>query len=162
MQSVPLKRALRQEAESLRAFAAVQNNLQQAISRRQWTELNREIDALRRLADKIEMMEENRLQAFEALREALNAEPREGFTALAFRLPAEERDELIGLYRSLKAAVVRVKASAGLLSYYIGSMSDALRQIVEELFPHRKGRLYSRTGKTKEAGDESLMLYGNA
>jgi len=55
-----------------------------------------------------------------------------------------------------------VKASAGLLNYYVQSMSDALRQILEELFPHRKGKMYSRTGKAKEPGDESLMLYGNA
>jgi hypothetical protein len=41
-------------------------------------------------------------------------------------------------------------------------MSEALRQILEELFPHRKGKMYSRTGKPKEPGDESLMLYGNA
>ncbi len=162
MQIVPLKQALRQEAQTLKDFAALQKNLQQAISKRQWAELNKEIDALRCLADKIEVMEENRLQAFELLREALNAEQREGFTAVVVRLPAAERDELISLYRSLKAAVIRVKASAGLLSYYIGSMSDALRQIIEELFPHRKGKLYSRAGKTREAGDESLMLYGNA
>jgi hypothetical protein len=58
--------------------------------------------------------------------------------------------------------VIRVKASAGLLNYYVQSMSEALRQILEELFPHRKGKMYSRTGKPKEAGDESLMLYGNA
>ncbi len=161
MQTTTLKRALRAETRTLKDFADLQKSLQQAISKRKWTELNKEIDALRLLADKIEVLEEDRIQAYQMLKSSLQAREREGFTAIVCRLPVEERDELIGLYRHLKAAVIRVKASAGLLNYYIQSMSEALRQILEELFPHRKGKMYSRTGKPKEAGDESLMLYGN-
>jgi DNA-binding transcriptional MocR family regulator len=162
VQTTTLKRALRAETRTLKEYADLQKSLQQAISKRKWTELNREIDALRQLADKIEALEENRIQAYQMLKTCLQAREREGFTELVARLPAEERDELIGLYRHMKAAVIRVKASAGLLNYYLQSMSEALRQILEELFPHRKGKMYSRSGKPKEAGDESLMLYGNA
>jgi hypothetical protein len=146
----------------LKDFADLQKSLQQAISSRKWTELNNDIDALRQLADKIETLEEDRLQAYQSLKSSLKAKDKESFTEIVARLPAAERDELLGLYRHLKAAVIRVKASAGLLNYYVQSMSEALRQILEELFPHRKGKMYSRTGKPKAPGDESLMLYGNA
>ena len=162
MQTTTLKRALRKETRTLKDYSVLQKSLQQAISKRKWTELNKEIDALRLLADKIEALEEDRIQAYQMLKGSLRAREREGFTEIVARLPAEERDELLGLYRHLKAAVIRVKASAGLLNYYVQSMSEALRQILEELFPHRKGKMYSRTGKPKEAGDESLMLYRNA
>ncbi len=162
MQTTTLKRALRAETRTLKDYADLQRSLQQAISKRKWTELNKEIDALRLLVDKIEALEEDRIQAYQSLKGSLQAGEREGFTEIVARLPAEERDELIALYRHMKAAVIRVKASAGLLNYYVQSMSEALRQILEELFPHRKGKMYSRTGKPKEAGDESLMLYGNA
>jgi alanyl-tRNA synthetase len=162
VQTSTLKRALREEAQSLKQFADLQKSLQRAISKRQWTELNREVEALRLLADRIEALEEDRLQAYQCLKEKMRAKDREDFTEVVARLPAEERDELLGYYRRLKAAVIRVKASAGLLTYYIHSMSDALRQILEELFPHRKGKLYSRSGKPKKAADDSLMLYGNA
>jgi DNA-binding transcriptional MocR family regulator len=162
VQTTTLKRALRAETRTLKDYADLQKSLQQAISKRKWTELNREIDALRQLADKIEALEKDRIQAYQMLKSYLQTREREGFTEIVSRLPAEERDELIGLYRHLKAAVIRVKASAGLLNYYVQSMSEALRQILEELFPHRKGKMYSRTGKPKDAGDESLMLYGNA
>jgi hypothetical protein len=157
-----LKRTLRAEARSLKDFADLQKDLQLAISKRQWTELNREIESLRQLAEKIEILEEDRIQAYQTLKSSLQADDKESFTEIVSRLPAKDRDELLGLYRHLKAAVIRVKASAGLLNYYVQSMSDALRQILEELFPHRKGKMYSRTGKPKEPGDESLMLYGNA
>jgi hypothetical protein len=162
VQTTTLKRTLRAEARTLKDFAEMQKSLQQAISKRKWTELNEEIETLRLLADKIEALEEDRIQAYQMLRSSLRAKEREGFTEIVGRLPAEERDELLGLYRHLKAAVIRVKASAGLLNYYVRSMSEALRQILEELFPHRKGKMYSHTGKPKEAGDEPLVLYGKA
>jgi ribosomal 50S subunit-associated protein YjgA (DUF615 family) len=162
VQTTTLKRTLRAEARTLKDFAELQKGLQQAISKRQWTELNKEIDALRQLAEKIETLEADRIQAYQTLKSSLHAKGQESFTEIVARLPAKDRDELLALYRHLKAAVIRVKASAGLLNYYVQSMSEALRQILEELFPHRKGKMYSRTGKAKEPGDESLMLYGNA
>jgi ribosomal 50S subunit-associated protein YjgA (DUF615 family) len=162
LKTTTLKRTLRAEARSLKDFAELQKGLQLAISKRQWTELSKDIDALRELAEKIETLEEDRIQAYQILKCSLQADGKESFTEIVCRLPAKDRDELLSLYRHLKAAVIRVKASAGLLNYYVQSMSDALRQILEELFPHRKGKMYSRTGKPKEPGDESLMLYGNA
>ena len=162
MKTSTLKRTLRAEARSLKDFAELQKGMQLAISKRQWTELAKEIEALRQLAEKIETLEEDRIEAYQILKSSLQADGEESFTQIVSRLPAKDRDELLALYRHLKAAVIRVKASAGLLNYYVQSMSDALRQILEELFPHRKGKMYSRTGKPKEPGDESLMLYGNA
>jgi len=162
LKTTTLKRTLRAEARTLKDFAELQKGLQQAISKRQWTELNKEIEALRQLAEKIEILEEDRIQAYQTLKSSLHAGGEESFTEIVAHLPAKDRDELLTLYRHLKAAVIRVKASAGLLNYYLQSMSEALRQILEELFPHRKGKMYSRTGKPKEPGDESLMLYGNA
>jgi ribosomal 50S subunit-associated protein YjgA (DUF615 family) len=162
LKTTTLKRTLRAEARSLKDFAELQKGLQLAISKRRWTELNKEIDALRQLAEKIETLEEDRIEAYQTLKGSLQADGKESFTQIVSQLPAKDRDELLALYRHLKAAVIRVKASAGLLNYYVQSMSDALRQILEELFPHRKGKMYSRTGKPKEPGDESLMLYGNA
>ncbi len=162
MKTSTLKRTLRAEASTLKDFADLQKQLQRAISKRQWTELSKEIDALRQLAEKIEALEEDRIQAYQTLKSSLQSDGEESFTEIVAHLPAKDRDELLALYRHLKAAVIRVKASAGLLNYYVQSMSDALRQILEELFPHRKGKMYSRTGKPTEPGDESLMLYGNA
>jgi hypothetical protein len=161
VQTTTLKRTLRAEARTLKDFAELQKGLQQAISKRKWTELNKEIDALRQLAEKIETLEEERIQAYQTLKSSLHAGEKESFTEIVAHLPAKDRDELLTLYRHLKAAVIRVKASAGLLNYYVQSMSEALRQILEELFPHRKGKMYSRDGKPKKPGDESLMLYGN-
>jgi AAA+ ATPase superfamily predicted ATPase len=75
------------------------------------------------------------------------------------RLPAAERDELFALYRQLRLALIRVKGNAGLLGFYLRSLSETLQKVLEELFPHRKGRIYSRSGKAREAEDDSLVVY---
>ena len=162
MQTSTLKDALQEEARCLNDFAARQKSMQAVISRRRWTELDKEVAELKALAEKIESLEEGRASAYEGLRSALRAREREDFLQVVSRLPAADRDELLAQYRRLKAAVIRVKASAGLLAYYVRSLSETLRGVLDEMIPHRKGRLYSRSGRPRQSGDESLVLYHNA
>jgi len=157
-----LKEALQEEARCLNDFAARQKSMQAVIGRRRWTELDKEVAELKALAQKIEALEEGRAAAYEGLRSALRAREREDFLQVVSKLPAVDRDELVAQYRRLKAAVIRVKASAGLLAYYVRSLSDTLRVVLEEMLPHRKGRMYSRSGRAKQAGEESLVLYHDA
>jgi len=82
----------------------------------------------------------------------------ESFDQAAERLEGPQRDRLKELARRLKVGVVRVKGSSGLLGYYVRSALQARHQVLEELYPHRKGRLYSRSGRTRSTADESLML----
>ncbi len=162
MQTSTLKDALQEEARCLNDFAARQKTMQAVISRRRWTELDKEVAELKALAEKIEALEEDRASAYGSLRRALQVRDREDFLQVVSRLPAVEREELVAQYRRLKAAVIRVKASAGLLSYYVRSLSETMRVVLEEMLPHRKGRIYSRSGRTKQAGEESLVLHHNA
>jgi hypothetical protein len=157
-----LKDVLQDEARCLNDFAARQKSMQAAISRRMWTELDKEVAELKALAEKIEILEDGRASAYKGLRKALQARDREDFLQVVSRLPAADREELVAQYRRLKAAVIRVKASAGLLAYYVRSLSETLRVVLDEMMPHRKGRIYSRSGRTKQAGDESLLLHHNA
>jgi hypothetical protein len=89
------------------------------------------------------------------------AEPRESarFEELLTRLPPEDRDELFGLYRQLKLAVIRVKGNAGLLGFYLRSLSGTVQKVLEELFPHRRGTIYSRSGKSRDAGEDSMVVH---
>jgi ribosomal 50S subunit-associated protein YjgA (DUF615 family) len=162
VQTQRLKTTLQEEARYLNDFASHQKSLQETIRGHRWMEIDSEVAALRELAGKIEQLEASRLQAYEELRDVLQARGPEEFPQIVARLPRADRDELLALHRKMRAAVIRVKASAGLLAYYVRSMSDTLRQVLEELLPHRKGKLYSRSGRTKDAGEEPLMLYRNA
>lgn len=172
MQTSALKKALRQEAQVLTEFAAGQKRLQELIGKRQWTRLDGQIEELKSLASRAETLEEQRHSSYRQLKAdlGLGDEPpgRAGeaaggiarrFEDVVTRLPGPERDELFALYRQLKLAVIRVKGNAGLLGFYLRSLSGTLQKVLEELFPHRKGRIYSRSGKTRETGDDSLVVY---
>ncbi|MBN1835093.1 MAG: hypothetical protein JW820_04525 [Spirochaetales bacterium] len=169
MTTSALKQAMRAEAQVLNEFAAGQKRLQELIGKRQWTRVETEIEELKCLSSRAEALEDGRHAAYRALKTELGmgeaADPAAGgggapsFEEVVTRLPAGERDELFALYRQLKLEVIRVKGNAGLLGYYLRSLSGTLQKVLEELFPHRKGRLYSRSGKTREAGDDSLVVY---
>ena len=171
MQTRNLKTILRDEAEALNAFAAGQKLLQELISTRQWNRLEGQVQELRRLASRAEALEDRRFCSYEELKAALAAAgeqhetPSRGetctFETVVTCLPAAERDELLALHRQLKLAVIRVKSNAALLGTYLRSLSETLQKVLEELFPHRKGRIYSRSGKTRDTAGESLVLYGH-
>jgi hypothetical protein len=51
-----------------------------------------------------------------------------------------------------------VKGATLRLSYYFQSLSDTFKKVLEELFPHRKGKLYTRNGKPTKTIDDTLIL----
>ena len=168
MQTNALKKAMRGEADALNEFAAGQKRLQELIGKRHWTRLEGQIEELKSLASRAETLEDQRHNAYRQLKDDLGiaedptrkpgTEDARGFEEVVSRLPAGERDELFALYRHLRLALIRVKGNAGLLGFYLRSLSETLQKVLEELFPHRKGKIYSRSGKTRETGDDSLVV----
>lgn len=158
MYAQTLKRAMQEEARLLNDYAANLRSLQQTIGSRNWEAVERQIVELRGLAGNIESVEARRVEAFRLLKSSLHLPSEETFDQVASRLVSPDREELMELHRKLRLAIIRVKGSSGLLGYYVSSMADTRRQVLEELFPHRKGRLYSRSGRTRATADESIML----
>jgi hypothetical protein len=153
-----LAKAMDVEAGLLNDYAARLQELQRIIGQRDWEAVQKGIASLRNLAGDVETAEAARVEAFRALKAEQFLPAEEPFDQVAERLEGPERDRLRELARRLKIGVVRVKGSSGLLGYYVRSALQARHQVLEELYPHRKGRLYSRSGRAKSMADESLML----
>ena len=149
---------IEEETALITRFAAMQGHLQDIVVEREWTGLEKAIGNLQRLSEKIEELEQKRYRQFCTFQASLGADQNESFNQVISRLPFAERQELLNLYRKLKIAVIRLKGSSGRLGYYVRSLSDSTSQVLEELFPHRKGRLYSRLGRTKAVAGESIVL----
>jgi hypothetical protein len=146
------------EAGLLADYAVRLQELQRTIARHDWDEVQKGIAGLRNLAGEVETAEAARVEAFRALKAEHFLPAEESFDQAAERLEGPQRERLKELARRLKIGVVRVKGSSGLLGYYVRSALQARHQVLEELYPHRKGRLYSRSGRARSAADESLML----
>jgi hypothetical protein len=146
------------ETGLLNDYATRLQELQRTIAGRDWDAVQKGIAALRNLAGEVESAESARVEAFRALKAEHFLAAEESFERVIERLQGPERERLRELARRLKIGVVRVKGSSGLLGYYVRSALQARHQVLEELYPHRKGRLYSRSGRARSTADESLML----
>ena len=158
MHARSLEKAMDMEAGLLNDYAARLQELQRTIAQHDWDAVQKSIAGLRNLAGDVENAEAVRVEAFRALKAEHFLPADESFDRVTERLEGPERERLRELARRLKIGVVRVKGSSGLLGYYVRSALQARHQVLEELYPHRKGRLYSRSGRAKSTADESLML----
>ncbi len=158
MHATSLAKAMDAESGLLNDYATRLQVLQRTIAGRDWDAVQKSIAGLRNLAGEVENAEAARVEAFRALKAEHFLPAEESFDRVTERLEDPERERLRELARRLKIGVVRVKGSSGLLGYYVRSALQARHQVLEELYPHRKGRLYSRSGRAKSTADESLML----
>ena len=158
MHTEELKSMMLEEAALLNDFAQKQEDLQKILSNRKWAESEGIIARLRALSYKIEKFEQKRYECFCSLRARAGPGKDESFSHVISNLPFSDRQELLNLYRKLKIAVIRVKGVSGRLGYYIRSLTESVSQVLEELFPYRKGKLYSRSGRARAVGDESIVV----
>jgi hypothetical protein len=156
----PLKRAMQEEARLLNDYAARLRGLQGAVGRHDWEAVEKDIAGLRNLAGEVEEAEAARLEAYRNLKQGLLVVGDPSFDQVVSRLEPPVQEEVTETHRRLKIAIIRVKGASGLLGYYVRSMADTRRQVLEGLYPHRKGRMYSRSGRERATADESLMLDG--
>ena len=148
-----LKQAMVHEAALLHRFEGGQNELLEGMRSRNWSELERRLDALGLLGAEIEQAERERMEA--AGTRALDGS---SFARSVAALAPAERVELEGVYHELNLAVIRVKASLSRLGHYVGAVMGTLDTVLGELLPHRKGRIYSAAGAERRASGEAIVL----
>jgi hypothetical protein len=96
-------------------------------------------------------------ESFAVVRDALGL-PREiAFSALLPALPDETRPSLEEGWRRLRVSVVRLKTTTGRMRYCAEAMGDTLNRILEQLFPYRKGKIYSRRGTATSMSGAMLV-----
>lgn len=153
-----LKEWMEREARLLERYADLEEKLPASYRNREWAEVEAFVGELVQAARHIEEAEARREASFQALKAAFHLGEDEGFRSLARKLPAEERESLAAGFRSLKAAVVRVKCASSRMNHYFQAVSESIDAILSELLPQRRGRIYSRQGKAREAVGSSLII----
>lgn len=146
------------EAGLLLSFSLLEEEMQRAVSEKRWDSLESIILRLRKKSDLVNRAEEQRVKSFEICKASLGAPENTGFFRLLPLIPDEKRRIVTESYRKLKIAVYSVKNATLRLSYYFQSVSETLKTVLSELFPHRKGKIYARNGKATETIDTTLIL----
>jgi hypothetical protein len=160
-QTTALARRLRAEMDRETALftelGCEVERLKDSFQAKEWAAGLAVADRMQDFSARIEAAEAGREAVFAQLRELLGRPGEAAFSAVLPRLPDGCRAELEQSWRGLRAAVVRVKTASGRLRYSAEALAVTFTRMLEAVFPHRKGRIYSRRG-TATAPTGSLLV----
>jgi hypothetical protein len=133
------------------------DRLRDAFQGKQWTDSITVAQGLEGHARRIEAAERDREADVAALAAALGLPDGSPLSVLVARLDPDLRSSLDGSGRRLRTAVFRLKTATGRLRYCAETLSGTLERVLAGVFPHRRGRIYSRQGRTSEVGGSLLV-----
>ncbi len=141
-----LKDHIDREAELFTALGEEVQRLRDTFQEKSWGPSLALAENIERSSRAIEEADAARDEAFFAVREALDLPQETTMSAVLPMLSDLLRSEMEESWRALRVAVVRVKTAAGRMRYSAETLASTLNGILEEVFPYRKGRIYSRRG----------------
>ncbi|GAB1481619.1 hypothetical protein MASR2M78_04340 [Treponema sp.] len=150
---------LKQETALLERLAAAQELVRQSVFAREWADLETMLSRLSSYGDEFVLLEAERERLFSEISGLFGGERESiSFYSLASRLPLNERKELTELYRRLKLDTLKVRLANEALTSYLSDARSTLSGFMDAAFPDRKGRIYSRRGKTVHSEMRSIVL----
>ena len=153
-----LVREMRREMQLFDEFAAGENHLNDLAKKKRWSEMQLLLETLGGLAEKIEKCEERRHLAYSSCRSRMNLEETDGFRAFLAQVPEHQKQEFEELHREIKKKLLTIKSLSSGLIYYFACMQESIAQVLNEIFPHRKGKLYSPQGESRESKEEAVVV----
>ncbi|AEF84493.1 hypothetical protein TREPR_1918 [Treponema primitia ZAS-2] len=150
---------LKQEIELLEKIRGLQIQVKGAVTGREWADFEGYLGSLAAIGDEFEALDQERVQIFTDLAKEMGFNHEGvGFYSFAARLPEPERRELSELYRRIKMKTLEVRFTNDSLTDYLSEAQTIVSGFLEEVFPERKGRLYTRQGVQADPAPRSLVL----
>jgi hypothetical protein len=149
---------LLREIELLEKIPPLQVLIRDAVLNREWADYEYLMESIGKIGVQFEGLEEEREGIFSEFSEAILGTEKDRFYALASRLPERERNELTDLYRRLKMETLQIKLTNDSLMEYLQEAKSAVNGLLENAYPDRRGKIYSKEGISREAEMKSIVL----
>ena len=153
-----LKSQLKKQTELLGEFGRKELDLQKAILDRNWPAMDALMPDLERVSSSLEAVERRRHSVVAKLKTSAGLRDDAPFAELVMSVKPRDRAELTALYRSLQIAVLRVKNHTSGIDSYVRNSVRTANTVLGELFPERKGTIYSRSGAQSPAHGSAMVL----
>jgi len=153
-----LKSQLKKQTELLGEFGKRELCLQTAILERNWPAMDSVMPDLERLSATLEAVERRRHSIVTKLKLAAGLEQDAPFGELVLKAKPRDRAELTILYRNLQIAVLRVKNHTSGIDTYVRNSVRTANTVLGELFPERKGTIYSSNGAQSPVRGTAMVL----
>ncbi len=153
-----LKEKMRSEIDMLAEFVRLEESVSGMVTRRDWSSMEETLATLNEMSARIEKTEGRRHEVYTDLKETLFAGDEVSFRDVLSPLPASETKTLMELQKEMRSTLVRVKSLSNGLIYYLSCMRESTSRILEEVFPQRKGKIYSSSGRTRDNIDQPRLV----
>ncbi len=153
-----LSECMDKETELLNAYFEKEKILFTAVTDRDWKQLETTIQEMEKLGQAIARCENKREELTILLYHTYGAEGAERFYRFIQRLPEEVRFPLSTSFKNMRIAVFRLQALDSQIQGYLRSATSTLKEIIEEIFPHQKGTMYCKQGKTQTPDTNPLFI----
>ncbi|HUX13459.1 MAG TPA: hypothetical protein VMW87_10550 [Spirochaetia bacterium] len=152
------KEALQLQGILLDRLSHEEARLQIAVLQKDWIALEACVREMKSLSAGVEECETRRNESYRSLKTSLGLKSGDSFYDVLARLPIDERQELVELYRRLRIGIAKVRSITDGIDAYVTATVGTMRDILDELFPERKGKLYSRTGAAASTDTSSMVV----
>ncbi|MDC7228033.1 MAG: hypothetical protein PQJ61_14820 [Spirochaetales bacterium] len=156
--SEKLANLMTEETNLLNSISDKEEKLQKALRENKWDDMEIIINSLSPLSLKMEKVEAERDKTFNTLKRELNKKEDDGFYAVAMHMNDKNREDCLGGYRRMKIALLKMQGITAGIDQYVRTVGETSRAVLEEVFPHRKGRIYSNRGCEKPVQADPMIL----
>jgi len=157
-ESKRLLNTLEAEATLLNRYKKGQEELRFYLKERKWEEMTHLMERMDMLSHEISNLEDRRHGIFLSLADKHGLPKEVDFYQLVIRLPQEFQEPLAEQYRKMKLTITQIEGISLAIDVYIRSVGDVMNQVLGEVYPHRKGNLYSRNGKSVQANSNAMIF----
>jgi hypothetical protein len=152
-----LKDRIDREAELFADLGQEVERLRETFQQKSWGPSLSLAENIERSSQAIEEADAARDEAFAEVREAMQLPLETTMSAILPVLPDLLRSEMEESWRGLRMAVVRLKTSTGRMRYSAEALAFTLNRILEQVFPYRKGKIYTRRGTPSSVSGAVLV-----
>jgi hypothetical protein len=158
----PLGQKLRilmsEEIAMLDLFCEKEAEINGFIHQCDWRGLSDALKDLAPIGEEIERLDRERHCEYESLREKAGEAENSSFYQVILKLIPDDRDVCGDLYRRLKLAVLKIQGLTLAIDSHVRTISGTIHGILNDFYPHRRGKLYSRGGGERPVEDNAVVI----
>ncbi len=146
------------EVSVLSLFITEQAAMRSAIYERDWLLLQEAYEKAGKHAEGVNACENERVRAWEELCKSMGLPASANRQELLARIPEPYNAMLRDAILNMKIMATRAKIENDTLRAFAQSSSQSIGEIMQELFPEQKGKLYGNKGKLRHAESVPVVI----
>jgi len=149
---------LGQEIDGFVSAVEQAGELRNSIFKHDWKKLSQTLEKMEHVSGYLAALEKERAHVFSKLRSEVGAKTTAGFYTVVVHLEQERQERLSGQFRELKNLVLQLQGVIWSIDAYTRTLSTTIYEILQEIFPHRRGTMYSKSGRKRKSGNDPLVV----